>query len=288
MVDKPSGWTSHDVVNKLRRIAGTRRVGHLGTLDPMATGVLPLVVERATRLSQFYAKSDKVYDATIRFGHATDTYDAEGKPAAEDQPYSVDRDTLDRMLVPFRGPILQTPPPVSAKKVGGRPAYELARKNIEVELKAVEVHIYSAEILECGGNSARMKVHCSAGTYLRSIAHELGKAAGCGAFLSKLVRLESGEFTLEQARTLEELAALAEQDRLEEAMIPAAQMLPKFPVEVIDQVTAAQVRHGRDFRVSPFRVEKGAPFVKAVTDDGTLVAIGELTLPNVYHPMMVL
>lgn len=288
VVDKPAGWTSHDVVNKMRRIANTRRVGHLGTLDPMATGVLPLVVGKATRLSQFYAKSDKVYDATIRFGHSTNTYDAEGEATSEEKPYTVTREELDRMLDAFRGTIQQTPPAVSAKKIHGRPAYELVRKKIEVVLQPVEVTIHSAEILECEGNTARLKVHCSAGTYLRSIAHDLGQAAGPGAYLDKLIRLQSGAFTLDQAFKLERLSELSLAARLDEAMIPAARMLPEFPAETVDEVTAAHIRNGRDFRVSPFRVPKDTKTVKAVTQHGDLLAIGEIVLPGLYHPVLVL
>ncbi|MBM3736757.1 MAG: tRNA pseudouridine(55) synthase TruB [Acidobacteria bacterium] len=288
VVDKPAGWTSHDVVNKMRRIARTRRVGHLGTLDPMATGVLPLVVERATRLSQYYVKSDKVYDAVIRFGRATDTFDAEGTPAGEDQPYTTDVATVDRMLDSFRGTILQMPPRISAKKIDGQPAYKLARKNLEVKLNPVQVTVHSADVLECEANKVRVKVHCSAGTYLRVIAHELGQAAGCGAYLERLVRLRSGDFTIEQAHTLERLAELAAAERLEEALIPAGQLLPGFPSEVVDMVTEGQIRNGRDFRASPFRVTRNSPYVKALGHDGALVCIGELKLPNLYHPITVL
>ena len=288
MVDKPSGWTSHDVVNKVRRIAATPRVGHLGTLDPMATGVLPLVVGRATRLAQFYTKNDKLYDAVIRFGHATTTYDAEGAATGEDVAYTITLAELERLLAPFRGTIAQVPPPISAKKIGGQPAYALVRKNIEVELKPVDVTIHSIEILECSGNTARIKVHCSSGTYLRRIAHDLGQAAGCGAYLDRLVRLKSGEFLLERSSTIERLMELAQAERLEEALVPAADLLPEWPVEVVDAITAGHIRNGRDFRVSPFRVAKGSKYVKAVTEDGYLLAIGELKLPSLYHPMMVL
>jgi tRNA pseudouridine55 synthase len=192
------------------------------------------------------------------------------------------------MLRRFRGVISQTPPPVSAKKVAGTPAYKLARRNVEVELKPVEVSIYSIEILGCGGAEARIKVHCSAGTYLRSVAHELGKMAGVGAYLKQLSRLASGDFTIEQASTLDRLQELAAEGRLEEAILPAAKLLPQFPNEVVDRVTAGQIRQGRDFRVSPFRVARGAPYVKALSEDGQLVAIGEAKLPNLYHPILVL
>jgi tRNA pseudouridine55 synthase len=288
VVDKPSGWTSHDVVNKVRRFANTRRVGHLGTLDPMATGVLPLVIGRATRLTQFYAKSDKVYDAVIHFGYSTDTYDSEGKPTSEEQPYECLPEEIERHLAAFRGPIQQIPPPVSAKKVAGTPAYKLARKNLPVDLKPVDVNVYSLDLIECSGSEVRLRAHCSAGTYLRGIAHDLGQTAGCGAFLKRLVRLACGDFTIDHASTLERLHELSEASRISEALVPAARLLPQFPNETVDAITAGQIRQGRDFRVSPFRISKGTRYVKALTQDGVLLAIGEARLPNVYHPILVL
>jgi len=288
VVDKPSGWTSHDVVNKFRRIANTRRVGHLGTLDPLATGVLPLVVGRATRLSQFYTRSEKVYDAVVRFGHSTDTYDADGAPTSAAAPFTATPEAIEALLAPLRGTILQTPPPISAKKIAGTPAYKLARKNIEVDLKPVEVTIRSLDLIGFADADIRIKVHCSAGTYLRGIAHELGRVAGCGAHLLTLRRLMSADFTIDEARTLPELEALAAAGELTTALIPAVKLLPHFPAETVDDITAAQIRHGRDFRVSPFRVAKGMRYVKAVTSTGDLLAIGEAQLPNVYHPILVL
>jgi tRNA pseudouridine55 synthase len=288
VVDKPREWTSHDVVNKMRRLAGTRKVGHLGTLDPSATGVLPLVIGRATRLAQFFTRNDKVYEGTIRFGYATDTYDAEGTPVSEEVPVTLDRDTAEQVLGEFRGAFKQTPPPVSAKKIAGRPAYELARKNQPVELKPVPVEVYSLDVLDAAGASVRIRIHCSAGTYVRSIAHQAGRMLGTGAFLADLRRLASGDFKIEQAHTLEELSALTNQGRLGEALIAAADLLPEFPVERVDQLTVSQIRNGRDFRTSPFGAAKGSRYVKAVTSQNELVAIGEARLPNVYHPVLVL
>ncbi len=288
VVDKPEGWTSHDAVNKIRRIAATRRVGHLGTLDPMATGVLPLVIGAATRLAQFYTRNDKVYDAVIRFGYSTDTYDREGAPTSPVTEPEIARERLEPLLDRFRGPIRQTPPPISAKKIGGTPAYRLARKNVAVELKPIDVTIHSLELLECGGAEARIVVHCSAGTYLRALAHDLGAMLGCGAFLKTLKRTRSGEFVIEKARTIEQLETLANEERLIEAFIPAADLLPEFPSEFVDPTTAGFIRQGRDFRVSPFRVRPGSRFVKAIGDNGQLIAIGEAKLPNLYHPMLVL
>ena len=272
----------------MRRIAGTRRVGHLGTLDPLATGVLPLVLNRATRLSQFMMKADKVYEAEVRFGFATNTYDSEGYSITESVAVTLDAGEVDRALEAFRGDFMQTPPPVSAKKVDGVPAYKLERKNKSVELAAVPVTVFSLELTFCEGAVARMRVHCSSGTYVRAIAHELGQKLGCGAHLSALRRTRAGSFTIEQARTLEDLAELAAQGRFAEAVVPAAELLPDFPAERVDLATATLIRQGRDFHVSPFRVRNGAPFVRALDAEGELVAIGEIRLPNLYHPMLVL
>ncbi len=288
VVDKPSGWTSHDVVNKIRRIAGTRKVGHLGTLDPSATGVLPVLLNRATRLAQFFTAGQKVYEGVIRFGYATTTYDADGEPLGEDRAPELSWEDVERVLKPFRGTFLQTPPPVSAKKVAGRPAYELARKQVPFELKPVEVTVHSIEVLGLDGPRLRLRVRCSPGTYLRAIAHEAGRILGCGAFLETLRRTASGPFGESQARTIEQLEALAAEGRLQEALVPGAELLPEFPAQVVDTITETQIRQGRDFRVSPFRSGGGARYVKAINGRGELVAIGEAAMPNVYHPVVVL
>ena len=288
VVDKPQGWTSHDVVGKIRRIAATRKVGHLGTLDPLATGVLPVLINRATRLAQFFTKNDKVYEGVIRFGFATDTYDAEGEPASADSAPSLSADEVEAVLAPFRGAFAQVPPPVSAKKIAGKKAYELARRNIEVQLEPVEVTVHALDVLSLDGAEVRVRVHCSAGTYLRAIAHDAGNALGCGAHLKELRRIASGAFTLEQAHTLEELASLSSRDLLSDAVVPSSSLLPEFPVEFVDKITEGQIRNGRDFRVSPFHSRGSSKMVKAVSGDGELVAIGEARLPNVYHPVVVL
>jgi tRNA pseudouridine55 synthase len=288
VVDKPRDWTSHDVVNRMRRIAGTRKIGHLGTLDPSATGVLPLLLNRATRLAQFFTRNDKVYEGVIHFGWSTNTYDADGQPTSVQSEPALDRARLEELFDGFRGLILQTPPPVSAKKVAGRPAYELARKNIAFDLTPVEVVIRKLELLWVEGPEVGLRVECGAGTYVRSIAHDAGHALGCGAHLKSLLRLQSGQFTIDQARTLDQLAQLSAEGRLAEALIPAMQLLPDFPNEIVDQLTAGQIRQGRDFRVSPFRVRDGVKHVKAVSRAGELIAIGEAVMPNVYHPILVL
>ena len=291
IVNKPSGWTSHDVVAKMRRFAHTRKIGHLGTLDPLATGVLPLLIGRATRLAQFFTRNEKIYEGTIHFGYATDSYDADGHPTSAPVEVKLDHEKLNALFDRFRGTFQQMPPAVSAKKVGGRPAYELARKNLPVELRPVQITVTSLEILEfLDPCRVLIRLHCSAGTYVRSIAHDAGQALGCGAFLEQLCRTASGDFPLDQARTLDELAALSAQNRLAEAVILAGHLLPPFPSETVDFVTAAQIRQGRNFRVSPFLVRDGAGEstpVKAVTTQGELVAIGAPVLPHVYHPILV-
>ena len=208
VIDKPSGWTSHDVVNRIRRLANTRRVGHLGTLDPFATGVLPVVIGKATRLQQFFVRNDKVYEGLIRFGFATDSYDRDGTRISPACEYVAGVITLEPLLDAFRGTFDQVPPPVSAKKIGGKKAYEFARQNIAVELKPVSVTVSALDLLGVEGSAARIRISCTAGTYVRGIAHELGQAAGCGAHLEELRRIRSGDFDVANAHTLEQLAAL--------------------------------------------------------------------------------
>jgi tRNA pseudouridine55 synthase len=273
----------------MRRLANTKKVGHLGTLDPLATGVLPLVIGRATRLAQYFTRNEKSYEGTIQFGVATDSYDSDGEPLGERKPVALTAAGVEQILERFRGEFDQTPPPVSAKKIGGRKAYELARANIAVELKPVPVTVFGLDLLsfdEATGR-ARVRIHCTAGTYVRSIAHEAGQLAGCGAHLCELRRTASGDFTIEGARTLDDLGVLASEGRLSEALIPAAKLLPAFPAEMVDDLTAGRIRQGRDFHVSPFRIQPGSLFVKAVSHEGELVAVGERKLPNVYHPVLV-
>jgi tRNA pseudouridine55 synthase len=254
----------------------------------MATGVLPIVVGTATRLAQFYIASDKVYDAVLHFGYSTDSYDRDGAPTSPEVETAVTREQIEPLLERFRGTVAQVPPPVSAKKVAGIPAYKLARKKIDVELKAVEVTFHSIELVEAEGPEARLVVHCSAGTYVRALAHELGQLVGCGAFLTRLTRTRSGDFEIGRARSLEQLEELVGEDRLIEAVLPAAEMLPDIPTEFVDTLTTTFIRQGRDFRVSPFQVRPGSKYVKAVGQHGELIAIGEVRLPNLYHPIMVL
>lgn len=284
LIDKPGGCTSHDVVNRWRRLANTKRVGHLGTLDPMATGLLALITGTATRLARFLDGEDKTYVAEIAFGQISDTYDAEGEVRDTGVAAPEHADLILAALNSFRGPFLQTPPPVSAKKINGVAAYKLARKKIEVELTPVEVDVKSLDVLFLGGSKLEIAVQCTAGTYIRGIAHDLGRLLGCGALLSKLRRTAIGPFAVEQAYTLDALADLASAGRLAEAVIPSRRLLPEIPSEYFDASVEARIRQGRDFRTSPFVVRPGAPHVKALSHSGELIAIGDLKMPNIYHP----
>jgi tRNA pseudouridine55 synthase len=214
IIDKPAGLTSHDVVNRVRRILQQRSIGHLGTLDPMATGVLPLVTGSLTRLAQFYTTSEKCYEGTIRFGFSTDTYDAEGEPTSAPQQIILRPEEIESLAARFRGLIEQIPPAFSAKKIQGVPAYKLARKQKEVVLKPVQVEIKEFKILNVDADRTRFRARVTSGTYMRSVAHDMGQALGCGAHLESLCRTAVAEFTLDDAHTLDELANLCHPDHL--------------------------------------------------------------------------
>lgn len=287
VVNKPAGWTSHDVVARMRGIAGTRRVGHLGTLDPIATGVLPLMIGQATRLARFLENSSKTYEAVVRFGFATTTYDRAGEPGPVSE-VKLTPELLENALAPMRGEIEQVPPPVSAKKVGGVAAYKLVRQNVAVELAPVRITIHSLELIGFDEDRARIRVQCSTGTYIRSIAHEWGKALRCGAHIEELVRTTSGAFDLEHSWTLEALQELKDEGRLAEAVLPLGELPPTMAAVTVDETTMRQIRQGRDFHVSAFRANPNAEYIRALGPDGGLVAIGQIVLAHMYHPVVVM
>ena len=288
LIDKPAGCTSHHVVNRWRRLAHTKRAGHLGTLDPMATGLLILVTGNATRLAQFFVKDDKTYEASITFGVTSNTYDAEGILQPSNVPVPQDLETVESSLKHFSGRILQTPPAVSAKKIKGVPAYKLARQQIAVEMQPVEVEIKAVNVRGFEAGRLDLEISCSTGTYIRSIAHDLGQMLGCGAVLSALRRTKVGAYSVCDAFTLDSLAAFSLAGTLDSAVVSTSRMLPGVPAEHFDESVEAQIRQGRDFRTSPFVVPPGAPLVKAISRRGDLIAIGQLKIPNLYHPGTVL
>lgn len=288
LIDKPAGCTSHDVVNRWRKLAQTRRVGHLGTLDPMATGLLALVTGHATRLAQFFRTDEKTYEAEIKLGLVSDTYDADGEVRETAIPAPESEEAIINALAHFTGRFMQTPPAVSAKKIGGVPAYKLARKQQPIDLAPVEVHVLDLTVREIVSTLVKVSIRCSAGTYIRSIAHDLGQMLGCGAILTALRRTRVGDFGIEQAVTITQLQELASQGRLHQAVHSSAELLPHFPSEYCNVSVESRIRQGRDFRTSPFTVPPGSPFVKAISYSGELIAIGELKIPNIYHPSTVL
>jgi len=284
VIDKPAGMTSHDVVNAVRRLAGTRRVGHAGTLDPLATGVLLVLVGRATRLSRYLSGADKVYEATVRLGETTTTYDAEGE-IVERQPVKVTRAEVEAALLAFRGPIQQLPPMYSAIKVQGQKLYQLARQGQEIAREPRPVTIKALALTAWTPPTFTLRVHCSAGTYIRSLAHDLGQVLGCGAHLTALNRLASGPFTLEQGHTLEALRALAEVERLGEVLLAPQAALYMLPAVHVNAVQALALCHGQ-----PVALED-APQVEelqALDADGELVAVLAPIAEGLWRPTLVL
>jgi tRNA pseudouridine55 synthase len=305
VINKPKGKTSHDVVDAVRHLAGFRQIGHLGTLDPLATGVLVLLLGRATRLVQFYAGRRKRYTAGFRFGFATDAYDSDGEAQGPDTAPELDAATLEALAAERVGRFEQMPPSFSAKKVQGRPAYELARKKQAVELKPVEVELFEYRLTGIEGSIARFVIECSSGTYIRSLAHEMGQKLGCGAHLAEIERTAVGEFSLEQAITLEELAEARQAGKFGERVIRLENLLPNFPRVNVLPVIEKRVRHGSKFNISiaqlqPGRVEvpPGAttqldggepkpPRLRVFGQQDKLIAIAEAVVPRTYQPVVV-
>jgi tRNA pseudouridine55 synthase len=301
IIDKPAGWTSHDVVGRMRRILGQRSIGHLGTLDPLATGVLPLVTGSLTRLAQFYTASEKTYDGVIRFGFATNTYDADGDPLADPRPVSLTVEQLLPLAARFLGLIQQVPPPFSAKKINGVPAYKLARKQQEIVLKPVEVEIKEFTILSVEAERARFRARVSSGTYMRSVAHEMGQLLGCGAHLELLRRTAVAEFEIAQAHTLEEIEkaktnschsepgrSSGENPAIADAgtalFIHPRKLLPQFPCVTADQATAARIRSGRPVNLPEL---SRARHVKVFQGQSELIAIAARVAGTLFHPKIV-
>jgi len=285
IIDKPGGMTSHDVVNRARRILGERSVGHLGTLDPMATGVLPLVFGRMTRLAQFYTTSAKTYEGQIRFGYATDTYDLDGDPCGPQVAVTLDIDQLRSVAMRFRGVIQQIPPPFSAKKIRGVPAYKLARNQQPVSLAAVEVEVPEFEILDVVADRARFRAQVGSGTYMRSIAHEMGKLLAVGAHLAELRRVTLGEFRIEDSSTLEQVEECAKAGALPKILVHPRKLLPEFPSVTATEESAGRIRHGHAVNLPDV---SRAPRVKVFVGQSELIAIATRVAGTLFHPKVVL
>jgi tRNA pseudouridine55 synthase len=284
IIDKPSGLTSHDVVNRVRRILGQRSVGHLGTLDPSATGVLPIVVGNLTRLAQFYSHSEKIYEGVIRFGFATDTYDADGEPSTQLADVTISCDELRALATQFQGIIEQMPPPFSAKKIAGVPAYKLARKKQEVTLKPVQVEIKRFEILDANGDRATFRAHVASGTYIRSVAHDMGQKLGCGAHLATLRRVAVAEFAIEDAHSLATLETAMQQGIVESLFVHPRKLAPQLPSVTANEENAAFIRSGRPVNLPEM---SRAPQVKVFYGQRDLIAIATRIAGTLFHPRIV-
>jgi len=274
VVDKPIGLTSHDVVQIVRRGTGIRRAGHTGTLDPRASGVLVILIGPAVRLSEYVSASDKRYQATIRLGSSTDTYDSEGDVTdftSSEILEEITEEQFNEILQQFIGEIEQVPPPYSAVKVKGRKAYEMAREGEEVDLEPRTINVYSLEILEWAPPEAVIDVYCSSGTYVRSLANDLGKALGTGAHLIGLRRTKSGRFTLRDAVPMRRLQEAFDAGEWYRYLIPAAEALADWPMLELDPDQVELVRHGH--RISAEPGSKG--LARAVSMQGDLVALIE-------------
>ncbi|MGD1106587.1 MAG: tRNA pseudouridine(55) synthase TruB [Terracidiphilus sp.] len=290
VIDKPGGMTSHDVVNRLRRITGEQSIGHLGTLDPMATGVLPLLMGKFTRLAQYFSAAEKSYQGSIRLGFATDTYDAEGEPGGPDHwPAATEILTLERVreaATRFHGEMEQMPPPFSAKKIDGKPAYKLAREGKPVQLKPARVRIDAFEIAAMVGPEVSFSMDISSGGYVRSVADELGRDLGCGAHLSRLRRTRAGAFALTDAHTLEELEALAgNAETLEGLCVHPRALLPEMPAVTGDGQALGRLRNGAQANLPEF---SSAPLVKVFAGPRELAGIARRVAGTLFQPVVVM
>jgi tRNA pseudouridine55 synthase len=284
IIDKAGGLTSHDVVNRVRRILGLRSVGHLGTLDPAATGVLPVVVGNFTRLAKFYLKSEKEYEGVIRFGFSTTTYDAEGEPTSATEAVTLRLPEVGALAREFTGSLQQVPPPFSAKKIAGVPAYKMARKNQEVRLQPVRVEIKEFEILRVDDDRATFRARVGSGTYIRSVAHDMGKKMGCGAHLAALRRTAVGEFTIDDAHTIDELDCFQRKGSAEQLFIHSRKLLPHMPCVTATEENAAMIRSGRSVNLPEM---SRAPLVKVFCGQTELIAIATRIAGTLFHPGIV-
>jgi tRNA pseudouridine55 synthase len=306
VVNKPRGKTSHDIVESVRRLVGFRQIGHLGTLDPLATGVLVLALGRATRLARFYAGRRKRYACAVRFGFATDTYDADGEAAGPDQTPVLDALQLEVFAARLTGKIQQAPPAYSAKKIHGRPAHQLARKNKPVNLEPVDVEVYEFRLTGIEGSVARFVVECGSGTYIRSLAHDLGRLQGSGAHLAEIVRNAVGEFTLDHAVSLPDLEQDARAGKMADRVIRLENLLSDLPSATVLPIVEKRVRHGAKFNLPLAQIQpghitaaQGAPDqldsgdwkparLRVFSQQGQLIAIAEAVVPRTYQPVLVL
>ena len=271
IIDKPAGWTSMDVCAKMRGILREKRVGHGGTLDPMATGVLPVFVGQATRAVEFAENGEKEYVAGLRLGVVTDTQDTTGE-ILETRPVTVDREALAALLPRFTGPIEQVPPMYSAIKIGGQKLYELARRGQEIERKPRSITIHELELLEGEGTEYVLRVRCSKGTYVRTLCHDLGSALGCGGCMSSLRRTRAGSFTLSQAVTMQQVLDFAAEHDPQELLMPVDAVFSVHPPLIVTLGQAAKLKNGAQVRDWQFRPGT----YRVYAEDGEFLLLGRV------------
>lgn len=268
VIDKARGWTSHDVVARVRRLANQRQVGHGGTLDPLATGVLPLGLGQGTRLLEYVAHGDKTYEATVRFGAATDTYDAEGSVTRTAPWQHIDAATLRQTLGRFTGEILQRPPAFSAIKRAGQPLYTLARRGEAVEVEPRPVTIAAISMLRFAPPEVALRIDCGGGAYIRSLAHDLGEALGSAAHLTALRRTRTGGITLADSVSLDALSA-GGADAIRDRLLALDRPVWPLPAVILGETHAADVCHGRNLRAA----DANSPFCRAYDLAGAFIAL---------------
>jgi tRNA pseudouridine55 synthase len=286
VLDKPAGLTSHDVVAIVRRATGERSIGHLGTLDPMATGVLPLLLGKFTRLAHFFGQAEKSYEGTIRFGYATNSFDADGEPSSEAKPLTKSLDELRELAQHFHGSMQQVPPIFSAKKINGVPAHKLARAGVDVPVKPASIFIHNFVLMALEGEVATFEMTISAGGYVRSVAHELGGIAGCGAHLASLRRTRAGAFSLADSITVDQLKTAAGDEAAILALLPHPRaMLMEMPSVTVDDQAAGRLRNGMQVNLPEF---SSAPLIKVFTSPTDLLGIAKRIAGTLTQPIVVL
>jgi tRNA pseudouridine55 synthase len=293
LIDKPPGCTSHDVVHTLRRILHEKKIGHFGTLDPMAEGLLLIGTGKATRLFPFLSRTRKTYEGRIRLGLTTDTYDREGKITARHGGALPDREAVEKAMAEFLGDILQAPPPYSAKKYMGKPLYVRARQNKPVHLEPVPVTVFSFEMTEFAPPAVGFRTACSSGTYIRSLAHDLGSRLGCGASLDSLRRTSVGIYAVAEARSPDEIRRLAEEGRIDDFLRPLESLLSDFPALRLDEAEARSIRHGNPIPMEnrpgllPVQ-DRDEGVVRLFDREGRLIALARPdTEGKALHPFLV-
>ena len=276
VLDKPPGMSSNDAVQRVKRLFAARKVGHTGSLDPLATGVLPLCLGEATKFSQYLLNSDKCYLADVRLGIATDSGDADGEVLRQRDVCDVDRARIDAELDAFRGDIDQVPSMFSAVKHHGKPLYKLARQGIEVEREARPVTIYRNDIVAFEGTRLTLDIHCSKGTYVRTIAHDLGEALGCGAHVDALRRTKAGPYCEDDVATLEDIEQARTEHRIDDLLRPVASTVGQWPEVALTGAPAFYLKQGQPVLVPHAPTAGWVRLVEGTEDDGRFIGVGEI------------